>query len=75
MPCASVSAKRTRISAVNGNASTDGNLDQLQLCVLGKARDADADEPQRAGAVAERPVEEPARELADPVAVVGSGRE
>src|SRR5205807_8962751 len=34
------------------------------------ARKTDADEPQRAGPVAEAPVEQRARELPDPVAVV-----
>src|SRR5581483_427755 len=37
--------------------------------------EADADEAERAPAVAQRPVEERAGELADAVAVVGSGRE
>src|SRR5205823_13871826 len=46
---------------------------ELELRVLGEAGDADADEPQRPRPVAQRAVEEAARELADPLRVVGAG--
>ena len=45
---------------------------QRKLHVLLEPGDADADEPQRAGPVAQRAVEERARELADPRGVVGA---
>src|SRR5579862_4227227 len=51
------------------------DLAQRQLDVAGKAADADPDEPQRAGPVAERAVEERAGELTDPGAVRGADRQ
>ena len=48
--------------------------DELELRVIGEPGDADADQPQRAGPVAERAVEQRAGELADPLAVVGARR-
>lgn len=37
-----------------------------------EAGDADSDEPERAGAIVERPVEKPARQLADSIGIVGA---
>ena len=46
-----------------------------QLAVLGEPGDADADEPERARAVAEPAVEQSAGELGDPVGLVDRGGE
>ena len=48
---------------------------ERELDVVDEARDADADEPERSRAVAERAVEQAAGELADPAGVVGPDRE
>src|SRR5437763_10505841 len=47
---------------------------QGTLAVLGETGDADADQTERAGPIAERAVEEGACKLTDPLAVVGADR-
>src|SRR5438105_5385985 len=50
-------------------------VDERELLESVEARDADTDEPECAGALAQRAVEQAAGELADRLAVVGPGRQ
>src|ERR1700722_17815665 len=72
MPCASVSAKRTRTEAEKSNPSTGHTLSEreFELRVVGAARDPDPHAPERPGRIAKSAVEQRACELADPIAVV-----
>jgi hypothetical protein len=68
-----VCLERVKVLQLLGVKLDDGR--QRKLHVLLEPRDADADEPERAGPVAERAVEELAGELTDPLGVVGADRE
>src|SRR5437763_65103 len=50
-------------------------LRECELAERLEVGDADADETERPGTVAQSPVEEPAREVADRLGIVDSGRE
>src|SRR5579885_2145134 len=76
MPCASVSANRTRTSVENAKPPTSASLElaEGQLDVAGEAAHADADQAERAGPVSQGAIEERARQLADAGRVGGSDR-